>query len=194
MDSVPMPNSQVPRTNTIVIDTPYKTMFVDHIIAQPIQALTVWGSHRRWRSSNRPLMYGAAPLAVMSSVPSTTSPRNPKVSAEVARTAFHQGTAMLCSTVMPNMARTVNTATVRPTIQLSRASITRMPMSRPPLATTLIIIAEKKLESDVTSPSIRSMSSPGDVPLWNPMSSRIVWLVSSDRSWLVAVQPMSSAR
>ncbi len=67
----------------------------------------------------------------------------------------------------------VNTVTLRPTIQLSSHNMTRTPITRAPLPTTLIIIAEKKFDSEVTSPSIRSMSSPEEWPLWKPMSSRI---------------------
>ncbi len=94
MVRVPMPNSHEPRMKTMEVDRPYNTMVVLHIVAHPIQLRTVWGSHRCWILLNRVSMYEAAPFAVMSSVPSTTSPTNPNDSAAVARTVFHQGTAM----------------------------------------------------------------------------------------------------
>ncbi len=94
----------------------------------------------------------------------------PISSALVPRTAFHQGTAMLWSRTMIARAASENTVSPKPTHTFSRQSRARMPTSSTPLPTTRIMNAEKKFDSAVTSPSMRSISSPGVVDLWKPMS------------------------
>jgi hypothetical protein len=55
-------------------------------------------------------------------------------------------------------------------------------------------IVEDRDISCATSPSIRSIISPGTWTLWNVMSSWRQWAARSPRSWLVAVQLTSVAR
>ena len=141
-----------------------------HIIAQPVQPRTIWGSHLRWIASNRESMNAVAPFASMSSVPSTCSAMNPYISALVALMSLFHGTVTPWSRASPTNVITMNTVIDNPTIHVSRHKSTRIPASSNPLPTTLIIIDEKKFDKAVTSPSILSMSSPGLVPLWKPMS------------------------
>ena len=78
--------------------------------------------------------------------------------------------------------------------QSSNQAAARTPTTirAPPMTT--IDICEKKLASRSTSPSIRSISSPGGWALWNDMSSFRTWRVRSERSRFVVRQPTSVPR
>ncbi len=75
---------------------------------------------------------------------------------------------------------------------LSSQSKTRIPSSKSKAPSTRTENWEKKLDRAVTSPSMRSIISPGVRALWKLMSSDRQCLARSRRNRLVAVQPTSA--
>ena len=93
---------------------------------------------------------------------------------------------------MANRVKAANTVTIRPSHHTSRQNMTRAPSSSNPAPNTRTANCEKKLESAVTSPSTRSISSPGVRSLWKLMSRFSRCAVRSTRSLFVAAQPTSA--
>ena len=116
------------------------------------------------------------------------------MSALAARLAFQYGTAMLRMLVSTSIPATTKAVSVRPALQSSRSSSTRMPISRSRLPSISKMNSEKKVPSSFGSPSTRSIISPGVRSLWYDMSSDSACAARSSRMLFVAVQPTRSEK
>ena len=76
-------------------------------------------------------------------------------------------------------------------VRATTGSATTTPTSNSRLPTTWMTMREKKPASSATSPSTRSIISPGVCSLWNDMSSRKQCAARSARRALVVFQPKS---
>ena len=130
-----------------------------------MRARTCSGSQARITLVKRCIMKGTPPLARTSSVPASCSPRKPKNSALRARIAFHQGRATVWMASIPASTRSAQPVMVRPTHTLSRHRRASTVTTSTRLPSTRITKEAKNSDRVVTSPSMRSISSPGVCPL-----------------------------
>ena len=130
-----------------------------------------------------------APRLRMSSRPVRRSSTNPNRRALLSRSRRVGSTPSFRTRFMTYRVSSVNVVTPRPTRQSSRKNMTSAPVSSSAAPNTRTANCEKKLLRAVTSPSMRSIISPGVRSLCSRMSSDSRWSIRSARRRFVAVQP-----
>ena len=110
-------------------------------------------------------------LERISSVPAMRSSRKLNRFALAWRSSSQLLTATFANRSKMTIVSTTKTPNPRLTRQSSRSSTARIPITSRMLPNTCKMNCEKKLESAITSPSMRSIISPGVWAVWKDISS-----------------------
>src|SRR5437763_1865717 len=139
------------------------------------------------------MTYASAPLVLRSARPASRSSRYALRSAAACRAAVERTATKPPPRIMKTSPAAAQSESRAPMRQSWRHSRTRMPSRNAPLPTTWTTKRAKKSAMAETSPSMRSISSPGLWSAWNEASRSSTWRVRSARKAVVVRQPRFSA-